>query len=76
VLTDKASGQDVQRPQLATLRAFVRAGDSMVHSMDRLARNLDDVHQIIQQLNQRRRAAEEELFDLIGPGSPLSITIC
>ncbi len=30
VFTDKASGKDVQRPQLVALLAFVRAGDSVV----------------------------------------------
>ncbi|MBA3947651.1 MAG: recombinase family protein [Herpetosiphonaceae bacterium] len=54
VFTDKASGKDVQRPQLAALLAFVRAGDSIVvHSMDRLAPNLDDLRQIVQQVNRR-----------------------
>ena len=42
VFTDKASGKDVQRPQLDLLLFFIREGDTMVvHSMDRLARNLD-----------------------------------
>ena len=36
--TDKASGKDVQRPELEGLLAFVRDGDTVVvHSMDRLA---------------------------------------
>ncbi|MET3175988.1 UNVERIFIED_ORG: DNA invertase Pin-like site-specific DNA recombinase [Arthrobacter sp. UYCu721] len=44
VFTDKASGKDVQRPQLEELLRFIREGDSLVvHSMDRLARNLDDL---------------------------------
>lgn len=39
VFTDKASGKDTKRPQLQTLMAFARAGDTVVvHSMDRLAR--------------------------------------
>ena len=34
--TDKASGKDVQRPELERLLAFVRDGDTVVvHSMDR-----------------------------------------
>ena len=49
VFTEYASGKDVQRPQLAALLTFVRAGDTVViHSMDRLARNLDDLRQIVQ----------------------------
>ena len=52
--TDKASGKDVNRPQLETLMAFVRPGDTVVvHSMDRLARNLDDLRRMVQVLTQR-----------------------
>lgn len=44
VFTDKASGKDTQRPQLEALLGFVREGDTIVvHSMDRLARNLDNL---------------------------------
>jgi DNA invertase Pin-like site-specific DNA recombinase len=47
--TDKASGKDVHRPALEELSAFVRQGDTVViHSMDRLARNLDDLRRIVQ----------------------------
>jgi len=50
-LTDKASGKDVQRPQLAAMLGFVREGDVvLVHSMDRLARNLDDLRRIVREL--------------------------
>ena len=49
--TDSASGKDDNRPQLAALLGFVRAGDSViVHSMDRLARNLDDLRRIVREL--------------------------
>src|SRR5882757_2843758 len=42
--TDKASGKDVKRPQLEAMQSFVRKGDRVFcHSMDRLARNLDDL---------------------------------
>ena len=42
--TDKASGKDVNRPELEALTSFARTGDTVVvHSMDRLARNLDDL---------------------------------
>src|SRR3954470_3340375 len=48
---DKASGKDTNRPQLDQLLSFVRAGDTViVHSMDRLARNLDDLRRIVQTL--------------------------
>ncbi len=49
IFIDKASGKDTSRPQLAELLAFVREGDTVVvHSMDRLARNLDDLTQLSQ----------------------------
>jgi DNA invertase Pin-like site-specific DNA recombinase len=42
--TDKASGKDTKRPNLELLLSFVREGDTVFcHSMDRLARNLDDL---------------------------------
>jgi len=51
VFTDKASGKDTKRPALDDLLEFVREGDTVVvHSMDRLARNLDDLRQIVQRL--------------------------
>ena len=51
---DKASGKDVKRPQFEALMSFVRSGDTVViHSMDRLARNLDDLRSIVQTLTQR-----------------------
>jgi len=74
VFTDKASGKDVQRPELAALLAFVRAGDTIVvHSMDRLARNLDDLRQIVQQLNRRsvRVAFTKEQLTFTGEESPM-----
>ncbi|HDH7248055.1 TPA: recombinase family protein, partial [Escherichia coli] len=54
VFIDKASGKDTQRPQLDVLLSFVREGDTVVvHSMDRLARNLDDLRRLVQGLTQR-----------------------
>lgn len=51
VFTDKASGKDIKRPQLDALLSFVREGDTLVvHSMDRLARNLDDLRRLVQKL--------------------------
>jgi len=51
LFTDKASGKDTQHPEREALLAFVRDGDTVVvHSMDRLARNLDDLRRIVQNL--------------------------
>jgi DNA invertase Pin-like site-specific DNA recombinase len=52
--TDKASGKDVNRPQLKAALDYLRDGDVLViHSMDRLARNLDDLRKIVTDLTGR-----------------------
>src|SRR5271155_5993078 len=52
--TDKASGKDVKRPQLQAGLEYLRDGDVLViHSMDRLARNLDDLRRIVTELTER-----------------------
>ncbi len=54
IFTDKASGKDTKRTQLEAMLKFARQGDSIyVHSMDRLARNLDDLRKIVRDLNDR-----------------------
>lgn len=54
VFTDTVSGTSVERPALSALLAFVRDGDVvMVHSMDRLARNLDDLRRLVRELTGR-----------------------
>jgi DNA invertase Pin-like site-specific DNA recombinase len=49
--TDKCSGKDTKRPQLQAALGHLREGDVLViHSMDRLARNLDDLRRIVTEL--------------------------
>jgi DNA invertase Pin-like site-specific DNA recombinase len=51
---DKASGKDTKRPQLQAALDYLRDGDVLViHSMDRLARNLDDLRKIVTELTGR-----------------------
>lgn len=51
---DYASGKDAQRPELKKMLDYVREGDTVVvHSMDRLARNLDDLRALVQKLTQK-----------------------
>ena len=51
VFEDQASGKDLNRPELEEMIKFVRDGDTvLVHSMDRLARNLDDLRSIVRRL--------------------------
>ncbi len=52
---DNASGKDTDRPQLEAMLNYVRDGDLIiVHSMDRLARNLDDLRKLVQQLTEKK----------------------
>jgi len=52
--TDKCSGKDRVRPQLQAALDYVRDGDTLVvHSLDRLARNLTDLWAIVTELRAR-----------------------
>ena len=54
VFTDKASGKDTKRPQLKAALEYLRDGDKLiVHSLDRLARNLVDLKNIVSELTAR-----------------------
>jgi DNA invertase Pin-like site-specific DNA recombinase len=54
VFTDKAPGRDTARPQLTELLRFARDGNTVVvHSMDRLTRNLDDLRALVQGLTHK-----------------------
>jgi DNA invertase Pin-like site-specific DNA recombinase len=72
---DKASGKDTKRPQLELLLSFARSGDTVVvHSMDRLARNLDDLRRIVQTLTARGVRIEfvKEHLSFTGDDSPMA----
>jgi DNA invertase Pin-like site-specific DNA recombinase len=59
VFEDKVSGATVERPQLQAALKHCRKGDTLVvHSMDRLARNLGDLKAIIDSLTQRGVSVE------------------
>ena len=52
--TDSASGRSTGRPQLEAMLFFVRDCNTViVHSMDRLARNLDDLRALVRTLTAR-----------------------
>lgn len=75
VFTDKASGKDTDRPQLAAALDYVRDGDTLiVHSMDRLARNLDDLRKIVRELTARGVVVQfvKESLTFTGDDSPMS----
>ncbi|WP_288109054.1 recombinase family protein [Limnobacter sp.] len=72
---DKASGKDTVRPQLDAMLSFAREGDTVVvHSMDRLARNLDDLRRLVQQLTKRGIRIEfvKESLTFTGEDSPMA----
>lgn len=59
VFEDKVSGATADRPQLQAAMKHCRRGDTLVvHSMDRLARNLGDLKAIIDTLTERGVAVE------------------
>ncbi len=73
--TDTASGKNAQRPQLEALLDFVRSGDTVVvHSMDRLARNLDDLRHLVRCLTERGVKIEfvKEHLVFTGEDSPMA----
>jgi DNA invertase Pin-like site-specific DNA recombinase len=75
IFTDKASGKDTKRPQLEALLSFAREGDTIVvHSMDRLARNLDDLRRLVQTLTKRGIRIEfvKECLNFTGEDSPMA----
>lgn len=52
--TDKMTGSTKDRPELQRMIEYVRAGDTViVHSLDRLARDLEDLLNIIKALNKK-----------------------
>ena len=75
LFTDKASGKDTNRPQLTAMLGFVREGDTIVcHTMDRLARNLDDLRKLVLDLVKRGvhvRFVKENLT-FTGEDSPMA----
>ena len=73
--TDKASAKDINRPQLMEMLDFVREGDVIiVHSMDRLARNLEDLRHLVQNQTQRGIRIEfvKEGLSFSGDDSPMA----
>jgi DNA invertase Pin-like site-specific DNA recombinase len=75
VFEDKASGKDTNRPQLQLCLEFLREGDTLVvHSMDRLARNLHDLRGMVNQLTARGVKVQFMKENLIftGEDSPMS----
>lgn len=78
VFTDKASGKDTDRPQLQAALEYIREGDTLVcHSMDRLARNLDDLRRMVKDLTGKGVAIRfvKESLTFTGDDSPMAILL-
>ena len=75
IFVDKLSGKDMNRPQLTAALEYLRDGDTLfVHSMDRLARNLDDLRRIVLGLTGRgvHVSFVKESLNFTGEDSPMS----
>ncbi len=73
--TDKVSGKSLARPQLEALLEYAREGDAViVHSLDRLARNLDDLRKLVTQLTSQNITVQfiKENLTFTGQDSPMS----
>lgn len=73
---DKLSGKDTNRSQYQAMLEYVREGDSLiVHSMDRLARNLDDLRKVVQSLVKKGVQVQfiKENLTFTGDDSPMSM---
>lgn len=74
VFIDHFSGATRYRPALEDLRRYVREGDTVVvHSMDRLARNLDDLRALVREFTGAGVAVEfvKEHMTFTGADSPM-----
>ena len=75
MFADKASGKDTNRPALDQVLDYVREGDTLVvHSMDRLARNLEDLRRIVRELTGQGVRVEfaKEGLAFTGDDSPMN----
>lgn len=77
IFMDKISGKSTDRPELQKMLSFIREGDTLiVHSLDRLARNLGDLLGMVEDLTNRgisiRFIAERLDFEAGKDASPTS----
>jgi len=75
IFTDKASGKDLKRPAFEELLDYIREGDTLlVHSMDRLARNLEHLRQVVRELTAKGVKVQfvKERLTFTGEDSPMA----
>jgi len=75
IFEERANGKTMDRPELEAMLTYVHDGDEvMVQSMDRLARNLDHLRQLVQRLtaNGVKVTFIKEGMSFTGEGSPMA----
>lgn len=75
MFTDKASGGSTDRPALQDLLEWVREGDLViVHSMDRLARNLQDLREVVNAITTKGASVKfvKEGLEFTGESNPMA----
>ncbi|MEZ6098438.1 MAG: recombinase family protein [Pirellulaceae bacterium] len=75
LFVDRVSGKDLARPELRALINYVREGDMIVvASMDRLARNVDDLRRIVAEQTKRGVGVRfiKENLTFTGEDSPMA----
>lgn len=72
---ERASGKDTQRPKLQEMLGYAREGDVVVvHSMDRLARNVDDLRRLVHTLTSQGISVEFRKENLTFTGNDSSMS--
>lgn len=75
LFVDKLSGKNTERPALTEMLGYVREGDTVrVASLDRLARNLDDLRRLVTDLTAKGVRVEfvKEALTFTGEANPMS----
>lgn len=78
VFPDKLSGKNADRPKLQEMLEYIREGDTVfVHSLDRLARNLLDLHDIVKAITDKKASVTfvSENLTFTGDDSPLAVLL-
>lgn len=78
IFEDKISGKNTDRPQLKEMLGYVREDDHLyVHSLDRLARNLDDLRSMVKDLTNKgvKVTFIKESLTFSGDDSPMSVLL-
>lgn len=75
IFVERASGKDTKRPKLQEMLDYAREGDAVVvHSMDRLARNVDDLRRLVQTLTSQGISVEFRKENLAFTGNDSSMS--